>query len=99
MVLDRRAGIGFVVLWLILVSYFPLGFQYVSAPLTSGGVPTRQSDYGVASVFAGQTFMGTLKIKITSDRAAPFFVDQDTHNHEQAGGLRHSVRHHQSRRG
>lgn len=76
MVLDKRTMIGVAVIGLILVSYFVVGFQYVFAPLTSGGVPTRQSDYGVVSVYASQTFMGTLKIKITSDRAAPFFVDR-----------------------
>jgi hypothetical protein len=40
------------------------------------GVPALQSDYGVVTVFASQTFLGTLKIKITSDRAATFFVDK-----------------------
>lgn len=76
MALDKRTSIGFTVVALILVSYSLVGFQYVLAPSTSGGVPTRQSDYGVVSVYASQTFMGTLKIKITSDRAAPFFVDR-----------------------
>lgn len=61
---------------LIILSLLAVDPQFVLAPLASGGVPTRESDYGVVSVYASQTFMGTLKIKITSDRAAPFFVDR-----------------------
>lgn len=61
---------------LIILSLLLVDSHIVLASLASGGVPTRESDYGVVSVFASQTFMGTLKIKITSDRAAPFFVDR-----------------------
>ena len=74
-ILDGRVRVGLVVS-LILLSYLPFGFQSVQATATPGGMPSRQSDYGVVSVYASQTFMGTLKIKITSDRSAPYFVDR-----------------------
>jgi len=65
------AGIGLVSL-IVLV----LGFQFVSAPPGSSGVPTRLSEYGVTRVYASGNFMGSAKITIVSDSAAPFFIEK-----------------------
>jgi hypothetical protein len=63
---------------LALVSLFLLavGFQVVSAAPGSVGAPTRLSEYGVTRVYASEDFLGSAKITIVSNGAAPFFVEK-----------------------
>jgi hypothetical protein len=61
---------------LISLIVLALGFQLVSAPPGSTGAPTRLSEYGVTRVYASDNFMGSAKIAIVSDSAAPFFIEK-----------------------
>jgi len=76
MVLAKRTRMAVAATALIFLSALAVGSQFVLAPPSSGGTPTRLSEYGVVRVFASDSFTGVTKITIASDGAAPFFVER-----------------------
>jgi hypothetical protein len=76
LVLAKRTVINIAATALIFLSFSAIGFQFVLAPPSSSDTPTTLGKYGVVRVYASNSFTGVTKITITSDIAAPFYVER-----------------------
>jgi hypothetical protein len=76
MVLVKRTGMAVAASMLIFLSLLVVNSKFVLAPPPSSATPSSLSEYGVVRVCASNSFTGVTKITVTSDNAAPFFVER-----------------------